>query len=138
MMHLVEGIMSKPAITIDAQARVRGALELMRQNNIASPAVNSRPPDITYGILTKRDIITKVVARDLDPRYWHISEIMTQPVINISPHASSRDCPTLMGKANVHCLPVFDGDNLVGLISDMDIFNALKGAAGDPQSKQPS
>lgn len=133
MMYLVESIMSKPALTIDAQARVLGALELMKQKNIASLVVNPRPPDNTYGILTKRDIITKVVARDLDPRYMYVSEIMTQPVIKISPHASLRECSILMGKANVRRLPVFDGDNLVGIISDTDIFQCVEERGWGPE-----
>lgn len=132
-MYLVENIMSKPALTIDAQARVLGALEMMKEHNISSLIVNPREPDNTHGIVTKRDIITKVVARDLDPRHMYVSEIMTKPVLKISPHASLRECSILMGKANVRRLPVFSGDALVGIISDTDIFQVVEERGWGPE-----
>ncbi|MBI3537100.1 MAG: CBS domain-containing protein [Chloroflexi bacterium] len=134
MMYRVESIMSKPAITVDAQARVADALELMRQKNISSLIVNPVGLDDSYGILTKRDIVTKVVARDLDPRYLFVAEIMTKPVIKISPESSLRECSILMGKANVRRLPVFAGDHLVGIISDTDIFQCVEERGWGPEA----
>ena len=133
-MYRVEGIMSKPAVTVEAQTRVVDALELMRQKNIASLIVNPVGVNDSYGILTKRDIVTKVVGRDLDPRHLFVAEIMTKPVIKISPQASLRECSILMGKANVRRLPVFDGNQLVGIISDTDIFQCVEERGWGPES----
>ena len=133
-MYLVETIISKPVVTIDAQARVSDALDQMREKNIASLIVRPSNSDDAYGILTKRDIVTKVVARDLDPRQLFIAEIMTKPVIKISPRASLRECSILMSKANVRRLPVFDGDRLVGIISDTDIFQRVEESGWGPET----
>jgi CBS domain-containing protein len=137
MMYLVEGIMSKPAITVDAQTRVLNALDLMKQQNIASLVVKPSGPDDSYGILTKRDIVTKLVARDLDPHNLFVAEIMSKPVIKISPKATLRECSILMSKANVRRLPVFDGDRLVGIISDTDIFQCVEERGWGPELEVP-
>ncbi len=135
MLYLVESIMSKPVVTIDAQARVSDALELMKQKNISSLVVNPTSPDDACGIFTKRDIITKVVARDLDPRQLLVREIMSKPVITISPRTGLRECSILMSKAGVRRLPVFDGDQLVGIISDTDIFQCVEERGWGPESE---
>lgn len=135
MMYLVESIMSKPVITVDTRTRVADALELMKQKNISSLVVNPTEPKDAYGIFTKRDIVTKVVARDLDPRHLLVSEIMSKPVITISPKARLRECSILMSKAGVRRLPVFDGDQLVGLISDTDIFQCVEERGWGPESE---
>lgn len=126
MPYLVESIMSKPAMTIDAHTRVADALDLMGKKNISSLVVNPTAPGDSYGILTKRDLITKVVARNIDPRHLFVSEIMSKPVIKISPQATLRECSILMSKAGVRRLPVFDDDKLVGIISDTDIFQCVE------------
>ena len=90
-MYLVESIMSKPVMTVNAETRVADALDLMKKKNIASLIVNPSRPDDAYGIFTKRDIVTKVVARNLDPRNLFVSEIMSKPVIKISPKATLRE-----------------------------------------------
>lgn len=136
MMYLVESVMSKPVVTIDAQARVSDALELMKQKNISSLVVNPTGPDDAYGIFTKRDIITKVVARDLDPRQLLVREIMSKPVITISPRTGLRECSILMSKAGVRRLPVFEGPKLVGLISDTDIFQCVEERGWGPESQE--
>ena len=133
-MYLVENIMSKPAITVEANTRVSDALDMMRHKNISSLIVNPTAPDDAYGIFTKRDIITKVVARDLDPRNLLVSEIMSKPVITISPKTSLRECSILMSRAGVRRLPVVDGEKLVGVISDTDIFQCVEERGWGPEN----
>ncbi len=133
MMYLVESIMSQPALTVDSRARVSNALETMKQKNVSSLVVNPAAANDAYGIVTKRDIVTKIVARNLDPRDLFVSDIMTKPVIPISPKASLRECSALMSKAGVRRLPVFDGDQLVGIISDTDIFQCVEERGWGPE-----
>ncbi len=137
MSYFVENIMSKPAITVDANSRVSDAVELMRKKKIASLVVNPSRPDDAYGIFTKRDIVTKVVARNLDPRHLFVSEIMSKPVIKISPKATLRECSILMSKAGVRRLPVFDDDQLVGIISDTDIFQCVEERGWESEFETP-
>ena len=127
--------MSTPAITVEAQTPVSDALETMRHKNISSLIVNPTGPDDAYGIFTKRDIITKVVARDLDPNHLLVSEIMSKPVLTISPKTGLRECSILMSKAGIRRLPVVDGDKLVGVISDTDIFQCVEERGWGPETE---
>lgn len=50
---------------------------------------------------------------------------MTREVISIPSHASIRDCARLMLENKIGGLPVVDGDRLVGIITESDIFRML-------------
>lgn len=51
-----------------------------------------------------------------------IKEIMTEHVITISPDASVKEAARMMIDKKIGCLPVVDGENLVGLLTETDIL----------------
>lgn len=73
-MYQVRNVMSSPVVTIDGEATVEVALHLMRDHGISSVIVET--PNNPPGIMTKRDIITKVVSQDKDPRQLQVVDIM--------------------------------------------------------------
>ncbi len=135
-MYLVENIMRRDVALIDASARVSDALDLMKQRNISSLVVNPDSPNDAYGIITKRDLVSKVVAKDLDTRKLRVRDIMSKPVITIAPKTTLRECSTLMTKAGIRRFPVFEGDKLVGLISDTDIFQCVEESGWGPELQE--
>ena len=50
---------------------------------------------------------------------------MTKPVITVAPTASLQDCAALLARADIRRVLVYDGKNIVGIVSSRDIFNAL-------------
>lgn len=124
----VQDIMHKEVVSIDGSATVAEAVRLMRARKVSSLLVNRRNHDDAWGIVTRKDIVSKViapVASDKDPDKIKVFEIMTKPIIMVSPGFALKYCARLMAQAGIRRAPVFDGKGIVGIISNTDIFNAL-------------
>ncbi len=134
----VEDVMSKPVAMIAAGAHVSEALARMAERGISSLVVLPQTGTKTYGIVTKRDIIGKVVARNRDPQRLTVAEIMSSPVYIIAPHVLLPQCAARMVALGVRRLTVTHGDQPVGIISDTDIFRAVEGKRVSPLDRAPS
>ncbi len=124
-MYTVKNVMSSPVVTIDADAPVSEAMRLMARKDISSLIVTAR--DGERGIITRRDVVGKVVAAGLDPKQVKVNEICTAPVVTVSPQTSLRECSARMMDLKVRRLPVCDDQNkLVGIVTETDIFMAVE------------
>lgn len=122
----VADIMTHDVAVIDAFASVHDALHMMRQRGISSLLVRPEEPNADWGIMTKRDVISKVVADDLNPENIQVKQIMTRPILRIPPDMTLRQVSNMMIENRVRRLPVFDHGKLVGLVSDTDLFRAVE------------
>ncbi len=119
-------IMHKGVEVIPSSATVADALRKMRQLKVSSLIVERRNKDDAYGIFSKTDIVTKVI--DAGPKRRNLSkvkvfEIMSKPLVTVPPGLAIKYCIRLMTKSGVTRVPVFDGKQLVGILSMTDIFN---------------
>lgn len=77
------------------------------------------------GIVTERDILEKIVVLGRDPSIIKVNEIMSNPVVVVSPNTPLEDAVELMFKHQIKKLPVVDNINglpmLVGLVTLTDI-----------------
>lgn len=122
--HLASDVMTSPVVTVPPTMTVTGALHLMRDQGISSMLVDLG--DEGWGIMTQRDVLNKVVARDRNPDYLTVSEIMSAPLITVAPDTELHDCSITMIENNVRRLPVEADGEIVGIISDTDIFAAVE------------
>jgi isocitrate dehydrogenase len=60
--HTVEEIMTSPVVTLSALTPSEDALHLMREKKIHSVVVEPNRPGSTYGIMTQRDVLKKIVS----------------------------------------------------------------------------
>jgi len=93
---------------------------------VSSLIVDRRNKDDAYGLVTKTDIVKKVI--DAGPKRKNLSnakvfQIMSKPVITVSPGLAIKYCGRVMNKSGVSRVPVFDGKQIVGILSMSDIFN---------------
>lgn len=133
MVHTVESVMTSPAVMIGANATVTEAMHLMREKGISSVLVRPEGPNDSYGIMTKRDILSKVVARGQDPSKLAVREIMTAPVITVAPDCPLRECSALMTRSGIRRVPVAQGGEIIGIVSDTDIFQAVEERGWGPE-----
>ena len=110
---------------IDGSASVTQVVRLMRKLRVSYLLVNRRNHDDAWGIVVRKDVVNKVIDPGKDPDEVRVFEIMTKPVIMVSPGLSLKYCARLMHRAGIRRAPVFDGKNIVGMISNTDIFLAL-------------
>jgi CBS domain-containing protein len=77
------------------------------------------------GMLTDRDIVVKVLAKDKDPSATKVSEIGSGKPVTIGADDSIEEALRTMSEHKVRRLPVIDGHELVGIISQADIARNL-------------
>ena len=128
----VSEIMTRDVAIIEATATVEAALHLMRQRGVSSLLVRPEDASGDWGIMTKRDVISKVVANDLSPESLAVREIMTRPILRIPPDMNLRQVSAMMIENRVRRLPVFDHGKLVGIVSDTDLFRAVEEGGWGP------
>ena len=122
MATTVSGIMRKRLETIEATSSVQQAAKKMRDKNVSSLVVvdeNGRP----QGLVSERDLVTKVCTTDIPVNTMKNKEIMSSPVITISSKSSPSKAADMMLRHNVrHLLVVDNGDNNkpIGMITPLD------------------
>ena len=119
-------VMHKGVETISSSATVAEALRKMKQLKVSSLIVERRNKNDAYGLLTKTDIVTKVI--DAGPKRKNLShikvfQIMSKPLVTVSPGLAIKYCTRIMKISGVSRVPVFDGKQIVGILSMTDIFN---------------
>jgi len=118
-------VMTKTIVEIDPDATVAEAIAMMKAANVSSLLIRRKTPGRMWGFMTQTDVIEKVVAHDLDPASVAVRDIMTMRIISVPPTASLKDCAALMARADIRRVLVFDGNEVLGIVSSSDIFNAL-------------
>jgi isocitrate dehydrogenase len=118
-------VMTKHVIDIEPEATVVQAIAKMRQWNVSSLLVRGTSPLDNLGFMTQTDVIEKVVAKGLDPAEVSVREIATKRVITVPPNCSIEDCAALMARADIRRVLVYDGEDIIGIVSGSDIFNSL-------------
>jgi len=125
-MSTVRDMIRKKATTIFSvtpDATVLEALKIMEQQNIG--AVMVLRSGKVEGILSERDIVRKVELVGKTARDTMVGEIMTSKVIYIEAGQQLEECMALMIDKNIRHLPVFDRNELVGLISVRDVMKEM-------------
>jgi CBS domain-containing protein len=119
-------VMTKNVVYIDGNETVANAIELMKEKGISSLIVNRRGPEDTWGIMTRKDVISKVVSPGRDPYGVLVFEIMTKPLVMVFPDLELKYCARLFNQAGIKRAPVFDGKEIVGILSNSNIFFAIR------------
>lgn len=109
--------------SITPDATVFEALTIMaRHNTGALMVVNGNKVD---GIISERDCIRKVELAGKTSKNTTVEEIMTTKVIYVEASQPLEECMALMIDKNIRHLPVFDGKELLGLISVRDVLKEV-------------
>ncbi|HLI46245.1 MAG TPA: CBS domain-containing protein [Geobacterales bacterium] len=117
---LVEEIMNDKPVCVDKSINISTLADMMSKKNVEAVIIVEN--DEPIGIVTEKDLLTKVLAKKLNPEDTKAEDIMSSPVITISP---TEDIITAMKKMlsyNVRRLIVTNGKKVIGLITVSDIL----------------
>ncbi len=118
-------VMAKDIEYVDGSATVEEAVKMMNNKKVYSLLVNTRNTDDAFGIVTRKDVVSKIVAQGKDPKAVKVHEIMTKPLITVSPGLSVEYCARLFAKTGIRRAPVFDGKKIVGMINNTALLKTL-------------
>jgi CBS domain-containing protein len=120
----VEEIMIKKLESIGADAPVYDAIEKMVDKRIRSLLVKPKDERDIYGVVTVRDIVYKVLGKDIDPNKIKVGEIASKPVVSVDKDMDLTHVISLMTKFNIARVFVSQGKEMIGVVSLLDVLAA--------------
>jgi CBS domain-containing protein len=122
MRPIREVIRDQRPVTIDKDASVREAAELMAKERVGALLVIEA--NRLIGIFTERDALFRVLAPGLDPDRTLISQVMTANLITIPPDRPLGHALHMMFEGGFRHVPVVEGGMAVGIVSARDALGA--------------
>ncbi len=120
-MKTIGGLVSgREVYHVRADHTVREAARYMTERRVG--AVSVLEGTRLVGVLSERDIMARVVARDIDPDRARVSEVMTRDLVVAQIADSHGEGLRKMKQAGCRHLPVVEGDRLVGMVAQRDLL----------------
>jgi CBS domain-containing protein len=116
-------IMSKRVITIESDVPASDIAKLMDKNKVSSIVVtkDSKP----HGIISERDMLSKVVAQNKRPSEIKTTELMSSPLVVVSPLTPAEEVAEKMILNKLRRIVVSDGKQALGIITVTDFVKHL-------------
>jgi CBS domain-containing protein len=119
MAKSVRDAMTQEPRSISQSASVVEAAQLMREQDIGSLPITE--DDQLVGMITDRDITTRVVAEAADPERTSVGDVYSRDLISVEPDNDLDEALGLMARHQVRRLPVVENGRLVGIVAQADI-----------------
>ena len=118
-------------ITVSHDSSIKAAADKMFTNKVSCLIVNNDDGDF-IGLVTERDIVSRVVASSLDTEHTSISQIMSTQIISCAPNTPSSEVREIMTVNQIRHLPIIEE----GTSSDVDRRNISMVYSILPQSSR--
>ena len=97
------------------------------------PVVENKGSKIPVGVVTDRDIVCRAVAKDSNPLDLTAADVMSKPIVTVSPETPVAECCRIMEEQQIRRVPVVDANGACcGIVALADIaLQARSGVAGE-------
>jgi CBS domain-containing protein len=119
---LVRDIMAKNVKTVRTDDSAHDAVVKMNKFGVGSVIVTNN--NRAVGIITSKNILSRIVESRLDASTVRAKDIMSSPLITIEPDAPIEDAAKLMAQRRIKKIAVMDKDKIIGIVSTSDIVKA--------------
>lgn len=126
----VREVMMKGPVTLEADDVLDLADDIMELGRIRHLPILERGRVV--GVLSQRDLFHSALVKVLGfkhrekkdlMRAVQVRDVMSRPVVTVSPEAPVKEAARLMTEKKIGCLPVVEGESLVGLVTETDILS---------------
>jgi len=108
-------------IRIDGDATVLEAVQAMVEANVGALLITGSDENEVQGIFTERDYLRRVAVQGLGERETPVRDVMTSPVVVITPETEIEEAMALMTDRRIRHIPVVENETVVGMISIGDL-----------------
>ncbi|MBK8971728.1 MAG: CBS domain-containing protein [Hahellaceae bacterium] len=112
----VRDVMRGEHIEVEGLMTVKDALKQMKAQKASVVIVKKRHAHDEFGIVLLADIAKKVLAKDRAPERVNVYEIMSKPVIGVSPEMDVRYCARLFERFGLSSAPVIEEGKVIGVV----------------------
>lgn len=124
MSSIVGVIMNSDAIVMESDRFVDEAITMMKERNQRSVLASHKGEVV--GLVSKTDILYKIISEGRNPGKVRLREIMTSPVMAVDPHTTVKEALTIMNKRNVRQLMVHAYSAVLGIVSREDVSRMVE------------
>jgi CBS domain-containing protein len=118
-------VMSRNPVKVGTETTVEEGAIIMTQKGISSLLVEEGNEIV--GIVTERDLVTKVVSKNLQGRNIRLKEIMSHPLVYVEEDSPLEVAAEIMWKRKIRRLPVQSKGRVVGILTENDIVRISPG-----------
>ena len=115
-------VMAKEVVTIDENASVKEAADIMNQEEISCIIATRKGK--AAGIITERDLLKRIISEGKSAKKTRVKGIMSSPLVAITSDTDVEEAARLMSEKKMKKLAVIDHNRLVGVVSLTDIARA--------------
>ncbi len=123
--HTVADLMTRSLITVTGDETIETAMHVMTDNDVSSVVVEPGA-DGQWGILTRSDIVSKLVRAGRNPATSRVHEVCTRPVVSVPAEMGIREAAAQITDSNFSRLTVEQSGKIIGIVTETDIFNAVE------------
>ncbi|MGD8565489.1 MAG: CBS domain-containing protein [Candidatus Bathyarchaeota archaeon] len=121
---LVRDVMSSPPITVNENTRAHKIAELMDKHALGCIIVTGKKGK-PIGIITERDLVRRILAKNVKPDSIKAKEVMTSPLITVDPDKKISETARKMSSLNIRRLGVVYKGQLLGVLSSKDVLSVV-------------
>jgi isocitrate dehydrogenase len=121
----VNDLMTRSLITVGDEDSVESAMHLMTQNNVSCIVVEPNKKG-DWGIMTRRDIVTKIVHANRSTANAKVKDIASRPLFSVPAETTIREAAKILAEKNFSRLAIAQGGKIIGIVTETDIFNSVE------------
>jgi CBS domain-containing protein len=120
----VAKVMSKSVMAVELNSSAKDCAKAMAKKGVSCAVITQGGSAV--GIVTERDLVSKVLAESIDAKNVLVRDIMSTPLITVGPDSSLTSAAELMAQYRIRRLVVVDRNgSLVGIVTTGDIARSL-------------
>lgn len=117
----IKDFMRFPIISVDGQTTIEAVAKLMREKKISSLLV--KEGEEYLGIVTKTDIIGKIIAEGRDPKTTNAQSVMSEPILSMDQYIQRSEANEFMLRKKIKHLVVTQGKKFLGILTTKDMVS---------------
>jgi len=121
----VKELMKTEVKTVHKDVSLLTAIKRMHNLGVSSLVIEPESDGDAFGIITRKDVVEAIVMNPAGGTLLLVDDVMTTPAFTVNSGLSISNCHQMMRMVGVRRLPVVDGTQLIGILSNANIFEKL-------------